>query len=285
MRILGAILLLALGLLGPARAEQIIWLTPAYPPAYILDRPDPDLRWYGDGFAQQIHAWFVERIPGYESEELAASLGRIMTLMQSSDRLYCLATTNPTAERAAFMVFSAALYLQPSNRIVVRSDRLALVAPHLDGKGRVDLPALMADVQAGGSIVAGRVYSAAIDRAVAQAQTLDRQSSIETPPRLLLAGHADWIIAYPREIEWAWRAGGGTLDAERPYRTYPIAGEPAFGTNHIGCTKSEAGMRFIERVDETIAAHPDRPWRDYMLAWLDRDDRAAVEAAQQSASR
>jgi hypothetical protein len=101
----------------------------------------------------------------------------------------------------------------------------------------------------------------------------------------LLAGRTDWIIAYPRELEWAWRAGGGDADAEdRPYRAYPIVGEPPFVANHIGCTKNAAGQRFIEKIDKTIAANPDRPWRLFMLAWLDRADRAAVEAAEPMAS-
>ena len=286
MRVFGIIFLLAVAFGGMARAEQVVWLTPAYPPAYIPERPDIDPHWSGTGFAEQIQTWFVDRMPGYQSEKLEASMNRIMALMQSGDRLYCLATTNPTPSRAAFMVFSVPLYLQPSNRIAVRNERLALVAPYLNAHGEVALPALLEDARLNGSIVRSRVYSAAIDQSVMPVAGIDRQSSIETPPKLLLAGRADWIIAYPREIEWAWRAGGGAVDStDRPYRTYPIAGEPPFISNHIGCTKNSAGARFIERVDQTIAAHPDRPWRLYMQAWLDPTDRAGAEAAQRAASR
>jgi len=281
MRLLAAIILSTLSLTAPAQAEPVIWLMPAYPPAYIFEH-EADPRWVGHGFAEQIQAWFIDHTTGYESEPIEASMSRIMALMQSAgDKIYCLATTNPTESRALFMAFSAPLYLQPSNRVIVRTDRLALVAPYLDAAGAVDLPALLRDPKAAGSVVTGRVYSNRIDSALASATELDRQSSVQTPPKLLLAGHVDWIVAYPREIEWAWRADGGDASTEaRPYRTYAIEGEPPFIPSHIGCSKNAGGKRFVEQVDKAIAANPDRPWRLYMLAWLAREDRAAVEAAE-----
>ena len=287
MRLLAAIILSTLFLVSPAQAEPVNWLMPAYPPAYIPEHGETDRRWVGGGFAEQIQTWFTGHTTGYESEPIDASMSRIMSLMQSpGDKIYCLATTNPTESRATFMAFSAPLYLQPSNRVIVRTDRLALVAPYLDAAGVIDLPALLRDPKAAGSVASGRVYSNRIDSALALAPDVDRQSSIQTPPKLLLAGRADWIVAYPREIEWAWRAGGGDAAAEtRPYRTYAIAGEPPFIPSHIGCSKNAAGKRFIDQVDKAIAANPARPWRLYMLAWLDREDRTAVEAAEPAGTR
>jgi len=287
MRLWAAIILSTLSLTAPARAEPVTWLMPAYPPAYMLEHGGADQRWVGGGFAEQIQTWFIDHTTGYESEPIEASMSRIMALMQSAgDKIYCLATTNPSESRAAFMVFSPPLYLQPSNRVIVRTDRLALVSPYLDADGAVDLPALLRDPKAAGSVASGRIYSNRIDSALAGASELDRQSSIQTPPKLLLAGRADWIVAYPREIEWAWRANGGDAGSEtRPYRTYPIVGEPAFIPSHIGCSKNAGGRRFIDQVDKAILANPDRPWSLYMLAWLDREDRAAVEAAQPSETR
>ena len=294
--------LLAAGLLllpGLARAEEddrpdarprLTWVMAAPPPAHIGD---------GSGYVDETLAWFTARLPEFRHEVIAANSRRLQDMLASADGV-CGAAMLETPERGRDTKFSQPVYWLQPNRLIVSAQRPAALDAHLNARGEVDLPALLADRAYGGGLQFGRSYGAGIDRALARKQAGEGASlvSIRGPGRfdMLAGGRFDWTLGFPMEALWWARRlehspektnfladlGGDNL----AYVTRPVAGSTELIPAYIGCSRRPIGLEVVAAIDRLIeTAGRNPPWLAHYLKWLDADSRADYLQAREAVAR
>jgi len=281
--------LLAAGLLllpGLARADEdedarprLTWVMAVPPPAHIGDRT---------GYADETLDWFTARLPEYRHDVITANSNRLEDMLASGDGV-CGAAMLETPERERDTKFSRPVYWTQPNRLIVSAQRPAALDAHLNARGEVDLPALLADRSYAGGLQFGRSYGAGIDRALAQQRPGEGAVlvSIRGPGHfdMLAGGRFDWTLGYPMEaLWWAGRLAGSSEKAHflaelggdnLAYLSRPIAGSTDLTAGYIGCSRRPIGLGVIAAIDRLIEAagrHP--PWLAAYLKWLDPTARA-----------
>ena len=260
---------------------RLTWVMAVPPPAHIPNRT---------GYADETLDWFIARLPQFRHEVVTANSKRLQDMIASDDGV-CGAAMLKTPERERDTVFSHTVYWSLPNRLIVSAQRPAALDAHLNARGEVDLPALLADRTYTGGLQFGRSYGAGIDQALDQAQQHPGESaglvSIRGPGHfdMLASGRFDWTLAFPMEALWWARRlevspdkaeflgdlGGDNL----AYLTRPIAGNTDLVPGYIGCSRRPLGQSVIAAIDRLIdAAGANPPWLDYYLNWLDTGARA-----------
>lgn len=285
-RLLAAGLLLTAALALPVRAEEdprprLTWVMAVPPPIHTVDH---------SGYADQTLDWFIARMPQFRHEVITANSRRLQEMLASDDGI-CGAAMLETAEREETTVFSRPIYWSLPNRLVVSAKRPAALDAHVNARGEVDLPALLADRRFSGGLQFGRSYSHGIDAALAEAQQHPGESatlvSIRGPGHfdMLAGGRFDWTLAFPIEVGWWAHRLEGSPDRsnfladlggdETAVRMRPIAGSTDLVPAFFGCSRRPIGESAIATVDRLIeAAGAEPPWLDYYLDWLDGATRA-----------
>jgi len=269
-----------------ARAEEdarprLTWVMAVPPPAHIPNRT---------GYVDETLDWFIARLPQLRHEVITANSKRLQDMIASDDGI-CGAAMLKTPERERDTAFSRPVYWSLPNRLIVSAAHPAALDAHLNARGEVDLPALLADRSYTGGLQFGRSYGAGIDQALDRAQQHPGESaglvSIRGPGHfdMLAGGRFDWTLAFPMEALWWARRlavspdkteflgdlGGDNL----AYLTRPIAGNTDLVPGYIGCSRRPLGQSVIAAIDRLIdAAGANPPWLDYYLNWLDTGARA-----------
>jgi len=273
-------------LYGAARADEdarphLLWVMAVPPPIHITDQT---------GYADQTLNWFIARLPQFRHEVITANSRRLQDMLASDDGV-CGAAMLATTEREQTTAFSKPIYWALPNRLIVGAQRPAALDAHLNDRGEVDLPALLADRRFTGGLQFGRSYGMNIDEALAVAQSHPGESaglvSIRGPGHfdMLAGGRFDWTLAFPIEAFWWAKRLEGSPDKTHfladlggdnlAYLTRPIAGSTGLVPAYFGCSRRPLGLSAIAAVDRLVAAAGDNPpWLAYYLSWLDAPTRA-----------
>jgi uncharacterized protein (TIGR02285 family) len=260
---------------------RLTWVIAVPPPAHIPDRT---------GYVDETLDWFIARLPQFRHEVVIANSKRLQDMIASDDGV-CGPAMLKTPAREQDTAFSHTVYWSLPNRLIVSAARPAALDAHVDARGEVDLPALLADRTYAGGLQFGRSYGAVIDDALGQAQQHPNESaslvSVRGPGHfdMLAGGRFDWTLAFPIEaLWWARRLAVSPDKAEflgdlggdnLAYLTRPIAGSTDLIPGYIGCSRRPLGQSVITAVDRLVdAAGPNPPWLDYYLNWLDAGTRA-----------
>jgi uncharacterized protein (TIGR02285 family) len=254
---------LAAGALPP-----VIWLSTEAEPAAVAGKaaePTPSFR---------ARKWLIDRLDGYEHHFETASAARIGKLILESAGPYCNASSLSTPDRVRRGLLSRPLLHYLPNRLVLRADKAAEVAPYLMPNGELQFDRLLADSHLTGVVTRGRSYDPTIDALLERAPAVTRVADALAPTRMLMLGRVDWILSEPSELAWQLR----TESAALPLRSYPVAGANSAVLTHVMCTRSPQGERVIAQVNRLLSGRPDRPWELPYQALLDEHERADLMA-------
>ena len=284
-----------------ARADEasarphLTWVMAVPPPIHITGRDEPA------GYADETRDWFIAHMPGFRHETVNSNSKRLREMLAASDGI-CGGAMFKTPEREIDTEFSRPIYWTIPNRLIVSGQRAAALDAHLNARGEVDLPALLADRAFIGGLQFGRSYSAGIDQALADAEKYPNESaalvSIRGPGHfdMLASGRFDWTIGFPIEVLWWARRLEGNPEktgflselggTDLSYRSRPIAGSTALVPGYIGCSKRPVGLAAIAAIDRLVEeAGPNPPWVAFYLKWLDAGTREDYLRAREAAVR
>ena len=268
---------------GAADARpHLTWVMAAVAPIHVANPGDPP------GYADETRDWFIAHMPGFQHDVVTANSKRLQDMIAAGDGV-CGAAMFKTPEREEDTLFSRPVYWTMPNQLVVSARRAAAIDAHVNERGEVDLPALLADRAYVGGVQFGRSYSPEIDRTLAEAEAHAQARpgsaglvSISGPGHfdMLASGRFDWTIGFPMEVQWWARRLAGNVDktnfltelggADLSYRTRPIAGSTGLVAAYIGCSKRPVGQAAIAAIDRLVAdAGANPPWLAYYLSWLD----------------
>lgn len=240
----------------------VTWILSDFPPFIVTDGPSLP----GEGFIDFTLHYLVERMPEYRHRYEVAGIARAVGLMEQGAPV-CHPALLRTAEREKIAAFSGPVHFVLSHTVVARRDRLERLSSHLNDKGQVDLPRLLADPLLATSLTEKRAFSPVIDKALADAGPSGNRPTIgvrfDSPFLQMDAGWIDYIFAYPVEPGWYRKTGRISPDADLVYLS--VAGSDDYVTGGIACTRGAWGDGVISRIDAAVAAAGPRP------PWINRE--------------
>ncbi|MDI4635217.1 hypothetical protein J7U46_19295 [Pelomonas sp. V22] len=221
---------------------------------------------------EQARRWLVERLPGFLHRQDTASVARIEQLVAAGGETYCYANALRTPQREATALFSDAVLHRLPSRVIIRADRQALLKPHLNDKGQVQLRSLVGDRKLLGAVTIRRNYGPLIDPVLSGAADIQRVSHYDTPSRMLMARHTDWIISEPAALR-------GLVDNDpslprTPTRSFEVAGPSALVVTYAMCSRTDTGRAVVNAINRLMANHVERPWERPYVELLDGNERA-----------
>lgn len=240
----------------------LTWILSDFPPFIVTDGPSLP----GEGFIDFTLRYLVERMPEYRHRYEVAGIARAVGLMEQGAPV-CHPALLRTAEREKIAAFSGPVHFALSHMVVARRDRLDRLSRHMDDKGAVDLPRLLADPSLTTSLTEKRAFSPAIDKALAESGPSHNRPTIgvrfDSPFLQMDVGWIDYIFAYPVEPGWYRRSGRISPDADLVY--LPVAGGEEYVLGGVACTRGAWGEGVIRRIDAAVAAAGPRP------PWINRE--------------
>ncbi len=255
---------------------DITWYLFDYPPSYITKGP-----YEGQGYQDQILADIERSLPSFQIHRTATSVARVMANMEHAKGA-CAGALAKTPERMTHMVFSDPILVSMPIGLVIREDTKQTLAPFLDDKGQVMLPALVKAKGLSAGIVKGRVYGRALDNALAEearSGNAVRAGQGHLVFRMLARGRIGYTFGYPDEVGFYVRM----LEregVEAKFAMLPVAGHSSNSHSHIGCTKDAAGKAFIAAANRVIAEQNTHArWQSYYLDWVDPSARTHIAAS------
>lgn len=256
MRRIIAILVAACSARAAAAAEDVTWILPEFPPAFISG---PILS--GQGYGDRQLKFLVDHLPQFHHVTLNGTSSRLWHEIELRNGVCTLAAARlPGRERLA--VFSARSFRGATNQIIVRTDRLAEFKPFLDPSGAIDLALLSADGHLRGGYTDGASYGSAIDsfiRAPARHTPLEMTPHLRMPLTLLDRNRLDFVFGYYMEMTYYRRIT--RLDDH--FTALPTRPEQARLDGYVACSDTALGHRVITAIDALLA--PDKT----MLAFVD----------------
>jgi len=226
---------------------------------------------------EQARRWLVERLPGFSHEHDTASVARIEQLTAKDGDTYCYANALRTPRREANALFSAPVLHRLPSRVIISADRQALLSPHLNSNGQVRLRSLIDDPKLQGAVTSLRNYGPLIDPILSGASGPQRVTHYDTPSRMLMARHIDWIISEPAAL-----AGFVQNEPHLPITrtsSFEIAGPAEPVITYVMCSRTATARRLLEELNRLMVSRADRPWeRPYLklLSAREREDLARL---------
>lgn len=256
-----------------AAAEDVTWILPEFPPAFISG-PALARQGYGD---RQLK-FLIEHLPQFHHTTLNSTSARIWHEIEMREGVCTLAAARlPERERLA--VFSARSFRGATNQVVIRTDHLRDFQPFLDPSGALDLARLAASDHLRGGFTDGASYGPAIDAFIhdpARRTPLDMTPHLRMPLTLLDKGRLDFVFGYYMEMTYYRRIG--LLDDH--FTALPTRPEQSRQDGYVACSDTPLGHKVIAAVDALLASD------ETMLAFIEplRDwySPADFEAAQKA---
>ncbi len=266
-------LLLAPLIIGPAftaRADEeaerpvIRWYYQNFPPIHIITGEDA-----GQGFADKAISYMHARLPDYDHLKVLTSATRIHNEVRTRENA-CHLGLFKTPEREEYATFSEPLIEVLPNRVIALKSNRDIFDPYLTNAEEVDLPRLLASGKFLYGVDSGRFYSSNINRLLADKSRADGKVELVDPRlgALIARGRISYGFAFAFEAAYRFRQ----LGEGDSYFTLPIANEPEFLQNYVGCNKSAFGEGVVESVNK-IAADVRLAHRRFYREWLDDDAR------------
>jgi uncharacterized protein (TIGR02285 family) len=229
--------------------ETIIWYVPDFPPAMIVSGPSK-----GQGFIDYLMQRIMLEADEYKYELLTANVARFVDAAKNGETAvhpYLL----KNEEREKYLLFSLPAAVTVPHFVMFRKDREKDFSPFYKNGAIV-----LQDVFKAG------VFNCAIPVDISYGEKID--SIIKNPEfaenvisrtgvnagegevRMLDAGFADFIIAYPVNFNMVLR----TVSFDNEFIMAPIYEnrQNELMLAYIACTKNEAGTAFIKRVNSIL---------------------------------
>lgn len=259
---------------GQPEAQVLTWLLNDFPPFIVLDRDLP-----GGGVVDAALAYLIAHMPEYEHRIEVSSVARALGLMEQGEPL-CHPALLPSEERQRVAVLSDTVHFVLAHHVIVPRDRLARIAPHLDGDGQVNVDSLLADRWLRTSITDKRTFAPLIEQALArhagEGHVHRTGGQFVATFHQLAAGWIDYLFAYP--IEPGWYRAQGQMPEALDLIHLPIAGVGPYTLGHVACTRGAWGQAVVDRVSAVVRAAGERPpWIDVQIAVSDADGARRLE--------
>lgn len=255
-----------------AAQSRVVWLSlegSPQPQASAAAR-ESAVKQVGPG--EKARMWFVQRLPDFKHLHDIASVARIEKSVADDSETYCYANALRTPWREANALFSEPVLHRLPSRVIIRVDRQPLLKPHLNADGQVQMRSLIDDTKLRGAVTSQRNYGPLIDPALSASSGLQRVTHYDTPGRMLMARHIDWIISEPATLAGLVQSDPSL--PRTPTRSYEIAGPSAAVVTYVMCSRTPTARRLLERVNRLMAGRTDRPWERPYLELLDARERS-----------
>lgn len=253
--------------------SRVVWLSlegPSQPPASAAAEPNTMALATPPG--EQARMWLVERLSGFSHARDTASFARIEKLIAEGSETYCYANALRTPWREANALFSEPVLHRLPSRVIIRVDRQTLLSPHLTAKGQVRLRSLIDDPKLQGAVTSQRNYGPLIDPVLSASSGPQRVTQYNTPSRMLMARHIDWIISEPAAL--AGLVNKDPSVPRTPTRSFEIAGPAAPVVTYVMCSRTATARRLLDALNRVMASRAaDRPWERPYLDLLDEQER------------
>jgi uncharacterized protein (TIGR02285 family) len=256
--------------------DRIEWALPELPPVFFYDsegRPPTGPaqlgRGSGDGYLREI----MRQIPDVRHEIVGMTYPRAWAELERGREICIPAVVklNERSERAWFTPMSP----PPPMTIVVRADR---VGELLGDSPVASLAALLARPELTALVPAGRSFGAEINALLAQPEVQTRierlrYSSSTQAAQMLMLGRVDYWLEWPHVAEWQIR----NLPRRPPMTWRPVLEFAVDKHLYIACTRSAAGRKAIELIDQAIrSAAREAAYRSAAVNWYPPEIRESV---------
>jgi uncharacterized protein (TIGR02285 family) len=255
---------------GSDSLPSVHWFYQDFPPVFVTKGASA-----GEGFADQMMAFLIERLPGYEHHHMEVNFPRTLRAIRNRDGV-CSAGTFKTQERATFISFSKQRFPLLPNSLITLKRKQSKIASAIDASGAVSLPKLFSLQALRLGIVKDRFYSRAVNELMQKsgARAKAAVNSSDWFAELLLKNRFDYTFSYPIEAKYQFEKVG----AEKDYVVIPIAGEQELTFYGIACSKKPIGKSVIRDVDAILEATPITDiFAKFYGRWLDEDTRALYQ--------
>jgi len=254
-----------------AAQSRVVWLSLEGAPQRQASAAPGEKAVMPAGPGEQARIWFVQRLPGFRHERDIASVARIEKSITDDSETYCYANALRTPWREANALFSEPVLHRLPSRVIIRADRQSLLKPHLNADGQVRLRSLIDDTKLQGAVTSQRNYGPLIDPALSASSGPQRVTHYDTPGRMLMARHIDWIISEPATL-------AGFIQSDpalprTPTRSHEIAGPAAAVVTYVMCSRTPTARRLLEDLNRLMVGRADRPWERPYLELLDARER------------
>ncbi|MCC2616352.1 TIGR02285 family protein [Aestuariibacter halophilus] len=224
--------------------KTIYWQTYHRPPGIIVSGEQGQL-----GFIQQAMKLIQDELPDYEHVVVHTTLARALQDMRLGKQT-CHPSLFRRPEREAYMYFSHATQISPTNRVVVTDETLHALG---EGTASVSLTALLAKPEWLLGVIGGRSYGSEIDQLLAEhgepSRIIPIQSeSLDVVFRMLALGRIQYTLAYPFE--------GRYFNQHNPYQArlkmLPIDGLQPYELGHVACSRTVWGAKVISDINRVV---------------------------------
>lgn len=244
---------------------SINWYHPDFPPNFILSGPQA-----GQGNLQVFEQGVIAHIPEYEHNVHDANMKRIELLLEESDNA-CSAVLFKTPKREKFVHFSIPyLFAFPVGIIIHQSNKPAF-DKLVNSEGAISLVELMKTDQLMLGYSNGRSYNRHVDEIInqyANAQNSYKSSNTSISSdmlKMLQNKRFEYAIGFSFEGTWYEKKN----EVGQLFSFYPIAEALNVQLTYMGCSKTPAGEKAINRINQELLHLRTDPavYKTY-LSWI-----------------
>ena len=259
------LLLLPLLPLQTLAKEKIRWIVyPEFPPARIVSGPLA-----GRGIIDRQLSWLISQLDGFDHVLVEATNLRAFREIVERDG-QCVIDVVQTPERRDIALFSRVALIHRPPGIIIRSDRLAALAPARLPDGTIDLGRLAELAGLAGAIAEDRNFGPAISHFLASDhQELTQLLNVQQALAMMSHGRIDYTFGYSSEVLYYQRVSASPAEIT----FVPIAGGATPMPVYIACSRGSVGEKAIAAIDRVLdGADGPVPYLPELREWFDPEE-------------
>ncbi len=208
-------------------------------------------------------------LPGFSHHIVKVSAARAVHELEHGSSV-CTPDILVTPERERVLTFAKRRMDLPGFRMMIRKDRLGVLAPALNGKGDVDLVKLGEIPDLTGGYTNSRHFGPAIGEFIQAHGSTGLNGEVATFQlfNLMAAGRIDFAFVLPMDFYYY-----ASEDQRAQTILLPVIGETPTITAAVACSGDTAGRALIHAIDALLA--DDARWADYiepLRKWVSPED-------------
>jgi uncharacterized protein (TIGR02285 family) len=247
--------------------EEIMWLGPNFPPAFINNGPGVN-----KGYMDIVERLIWQKNPDYKHSKESATFSRILNNLENRKNV-CSAALFKTPEREKFITYSKPMYLVLSNGIIFQRSSLTKLRPYILEDNVISLEHLLQGDNAILGVSKNRSYGNKLNKIISNAQNKGAiyqragSNQLEGLLQMLRLNRIDFLIGYFHELQFIARQQNMNSNE---LMFYPVAElKSPFILGYIGCSKSKLGLEMIAKINSQ-AAPIRKTFLDHYANWLDK---------------
>ena len=266
MRFARVCLILAfLAPVSPGRAESVTWMV-----------SDPTYADTKETMSSGQLAFLTGHLPDFSHHTVKVSASRAVHELQHGSAV-CTTDVLVTPEREQYLVFARRRMELPGFRLMIREDRLGVLAPAINGSGNVDLAKLQEIPNLSGGYTNSRHYGHAISEFIQRrgSEGLDGEVATFQLFNLLAAGRIDFAFVMPMDFYFYLSEG-----QRRQTTLLPVMGETPVTAVTVACSADPIGRDVIHAIDMLLTN--DAHWAEYiepLRKWVAPEDFDALRTS------